>query len=83
MVQHLTAPLLILLNVHLATHIRRNVPERSLGLVADRCTHLRFLKVYGCSQLTALFVHGHSNEALQHIKGLGPLETYTVAAVEG
>jgi hypothetical protein len=43
----------------------RGVPEAAVGLLADRCSKLRELKVYGCTQVTDRLVNGHSNDALR------------------
>ena len=48
----------------------RNVTEASLGMMVDRCSRLRTLRVFGCSQISTRFVHGHSNDELTII-GLG------------
>eukprot|EP00775_Hariotina_reticulata_P013890 gene13890-14009_t len=43
----------------------RDISEGALGQLVDQCSgSLRKLKVYGCSQLTARFLHGHSNDHL-------------------
>lgn len=42
----------------------RSVPEEALGLVADGCPQLGELRVFGCSQLTRKFLHGHANAPL-------------------
>lgn len=49
----------------------RKIPEKMLGLVADRCTQLKRLDIFGCSHITNLVIHGHCNENLVHIYGLG------------
>jgi hypothetical protein len=51
----------------------REVPEQALGLVADRCTHLQELHVFGCSQVGRRFLHGHSNDHLTKVVGVGTL----------
>lgn len=44
----------------------RDISEGALGQLVDQCSiSLRKLKVYGCSQLTARFLHGHSNDLLE------------------
>ncbi|KAG2430452.1 hypothetical protein HXX76_009975 [Chlamydomonas incerta] len=42
----------------------RKLPDRSLGLVLGRCGKLRRLAVFGCSQLSAASLYGHSNAGL-------------------
>jgi DNA repair protein RAD7 len=49
----------------------RNVAEGALGQLVDACERLAVLKVYGCSQLTPRFLHGHSNEGLTQVLGVG------------
>jgi DNA repair protein RAD7 len=49
----------------------RNVAEGALGQLVDACERLSVLKVYGCSQLTKRFLHGHSNDALVQVLGVG------------
>lgn len=51
----------------------RGVSEVSLGLVADKCSRLHTLQLFGCSQITKLFLHGHSNDNLVNVVGLGTL----------
>lgn len=51
----------------------RNVSESAVGLVADKCHNLHTMLVFGCSQLTNRFLHGHSNESLDRIAGLGTM----------
>ncbi|KAG2431299.1 hypothetical protein HYH02_013430 [Chlamydomonas schloesseri] len=42
----------------------RKLPDRCLGLVLERCAKLRRLAVFGCSQLSAASLYGHTNAAL-------------------
>jgi DNA repair protein RAD7 len=49
----------------------RNFAEGALGQLVDSCERLSVLKVYGCSQLTARFLHGHSNKNLVQVLGVG------------
>ncbi|XP_031498629.1 uncharacterized protein LOC116263153 [Nymphaea colorata] len=48
----------------------RKLTDEALGLIADSCVSLRELKLFGCTQVTAKFLDGHSNLQLQII-GLG------------
>eukprot|EP00803_Ostreobium_quekettii_P003278 evm.model.scf_2717.2 EVM.evm.TU.scf_2717.2 scf_2717:9096-14414(+) len=50
----------------------RGVTENSLGIVADSCNSLTELRVFGCSQITKKFLHGHSNQGLEVI-GIGTI----------
>ncbi|GAU33186.1 hypothetical protein TSUD_206450 [Trifolium subterraneum] len=45
----------------------RNLSDNEFGLIVDSCLSLRFLKLFGCSQVTDVFLKGHSNSALQII----------------
>ena len=47
----------------------RNVPLEALGTLADSCTTLRKLQIFGCSQISEQFLYGHSNDALQVLGG--------------
>lgn len=49
----------------------RRVPEKGLGLVADRCSRLTKLQLFGCSQVGRLFLDGHSNANLTDVLGFG------------
>lgn len=42
----------------------RGVSDDSLGALVDACPYLAQLKVYGCSQLTNRFLHGHGHTSL-------------------
>lgn len=50
----------------------RLVSDDALGHVVDACQALKTLVLYGCSQVTPRFVHGHSSAALKRVEGLGP-----------
>lgn len=43
----------------------RALTDDALGNMVDSCPHLTRLCVFGCSQLTARFLHGHAHDALQ------------------
>jgi hypothetical protein len=45
------------------------VPENGVGLVADSCSRLRRLVLYGCSQVTSRALQGHGNEGLSQVAG--------------
>ncbi|CAI9100713.1 OLC1v1037872C1 [Oldenlandia corymbosa var. corymbosa] len=45
----------------------RNLTDEALGLIVDNCSSLKVLKVFGCSQITNVFLSGHSNEEVQII----------------
>ena len=47
----------------------RQVPLEAVGVLADTCEHLRKVHLWGCSQISEKFLHGHSNEALQIVGG--------------
>lgn len=51
----------------------RKITDDALGVVADKCHRLRSVTLFGCSQITQRFVHGHSNQALMHVEGLGTM----------
>ncbi|GIL72169.1 hypothetical protein Vretimale_462 [Volvox reticuliferus] len=42
----------------------RKLPDHCLGPVLDRCTHLRRLVIFGCSQLSPRSLYGHFNSEL-------------------
>ncbi|KAE9587670.1 hypothetical protein Lal_00021903 [Lupinus albus] len=61
----------------------RNLTDNALGLIVDSCLSLRLLKLFGCTQVTDVFVNGHSNlhiqiiglkmsQVLQHVKVPNP-----------
>ncbi|KAL3687512.1 hypothetical protein R1sor_013821 [Riccia sorocarpa] len=43
----------------------RLVSDQALGLLADSCRKLQSLRVFGCTQVTNLFLEGHSNNTLK------------------
>ncbi|OVA06834.1 Leucine-rich repeat [Macleaya cordata] len=47
----------------------RNLSDTAVGLIVDSCSSLRILKLFGCTQITPVFVDGHSNP-LVRIVGL-------------
>ncbi|XP_061352514.1 uncharacterized protein LOC133297396 [Gastrolobium bilobum] len=63
----------------------RNLTDNALGLIVDSCMSLRLLKLFGCTQVTDVFLKGHSNlqiqiiglkmsPVLQHVKVPNPLQ---------
>ncbi|KAK8654782.1 hypothetical protein V6N13_107381 [Hibiscus sabdariffa] len=45
----------------------RNLNDEALGLIVDSCLSLKQLKLFGCTQLTDVFLKGHSNPQVQII----------------
>ncbi|KAF2287133.1 hypothetical protein GH714_038374 [Hevea brasiliensis] len=45
----------------------RNLADEAVGLIVDSCLSLRVLKLFGCSQITNVFLDGHSNPELEII----------------
>ncbi|KAK6248900.1 hypothetical protein QUC31_020465 [Theobroma cacao] len=45
----------------------RNLTDEALGLIVDSCLLLRLLKLFGCTQITEVFLGGHSNAQVQII----------------
>ncbi|OIV99723.1 hypothetical protein TanjilG_26061 [Lupinus angustifolius] len=45
----------------------RNLTDNELGLIVDSCFLLRLLKLFGCTQVTDVFLKGHSNPEIQII----------------
>lgn len=45
----------------------RNLTDDALGLIVDSCFSLRLLKLFGCTQITDMFLYGHSNTHVQII----------------
>ncbi|GER36060.1 F-box/LRR-repeat protein 2 [Striga asiatica] len=43
----------------------RNLTNEALGLIVDSCSLLEVLKLFGCSQITNVFVNGHSNRQVK------------------
>ncbi|GFQ00039.1 F-box/LRR-repeat protein 7 [Phtheirospermum japonicum] len=39
----------------------RKITNEALGLIVDSCLSLKLLKVFGCRQITNVFLNGHSN----------------------
>ncbi|KAL3655799.1 hypothetical protein CASFOL_000195 [Castilleja foliolosa] len=39
----------------------RKITNEALGLIVDSCVSLKLLKVFGCRQITDVFLNGHSN----------------------
>ncbi|KAL8063123.1 hypothetical protein ABFX02_01G007300 [Erythranthe guttata] len=45
----------------------RRISNEALGLIVDSCSSLKLLKVFGCRQITNVFVNGHSNPVVRII----------------
>ncbi|XP_075674111.1 uncharacterized protein LOC142643386 [Castanea sativa] len=45
----------------------RNLTDEAVGYVVDNCLSLRVLKLFGCTQITKVFLDGHSNPDVQII----------------
>ncbi|KAE8653455.1 hypothetical protein Csa_007144 [Cucumis sativus] len=45
----------------------RKLSDEALGLIVDNCPSLRELKLFGCSQVTNVFLDGHSNPNVEII----------------
>ncbi|KAL7133253.1 hypothetical protein ABFS83_12G128400 [Erythranthe nasuta] len=45
----------------------RNLTNEALGLVVDSCSSLEVLKLFGCTQVTNVFLDGHSNPEVKLI----------------
>ncbi len=58
----------------------RGFSSEALGALADTCTQLQQLVVFGCSQLTDRMAHGHTNSALASGGLVGVGTSVTVAA---
>ncbi|XP_066352902.1 DNA repair protein RAD7-like [Miscanthus floridulus] len=43
----------------------RELTDEALGLIVDSCPSLRILKLFGCTQVTDLFLKGHSNKSVK------------------
>ncbi|KAK4337979.1 hypothetical protein RND71_042466 [Anisodus tanguticus] len=43
----------------------RNMTNEALGLIVDNCSSLEVLKLFGCTQVTSVFLDGHSNPQVQ------------------
>uniref|UniRef100_A0A0D9X8M1 Uncharacterized protein n=1 Tax=Leersia perrieri TaxID=77586 RepID=A0A0D9X8M1_9ORYZ len=42
----------------------RELSNEALGLIVDSCSSLRILKLFGCTQITDVFLKGHSNSVV-------------------
>ncbi|XP_044959870.1 uncharacterized protein LOC123411020 [Hordeum vulgare subsp. vulgare] len=45
----------------------RGLTNDALGLIVDSCSSLRTLKLFGCTQITDIFLKGHSNSLVKII----------------
>ncbi|XP_039051152.1 dynein regulatory complex subunit 6 isoform X1 [Hibiscus syriacus] len=45
----------------------RNLTDEAMGLIVDSCLSLRVLKLFGCTQITDVFLYGHSNAKVEII----------------
>lgn len=45
----------------------RRVTNEALGLIVDSCLSLKLLKLFGCTQITNVFLNGHSNSLVRII----------------
>ncbi|WRX33852.1 hypothetical protein QQP08_026339 [Theobroma cacao] len=45
----------------------RNLTDEAVGLIVDSCLSLRVLKLFGCTQITNVFLDGHSNSKVEII----------------
>ncbi|PIN09223.1 Leucine rich repeat protein [Handroanthus impetiginosus] len=45
----------------------RRISNEALGLIVDSCLSLKLLKVFGCRQITNVFLKGHSNPVVKII----------------
>ncbi|KAG2717966.1 hypothetical protein I3843_03G196200 [Carya illinoinensis] len=43
----------------------RNLTDEAIGFIVDSCLSLRVLKLFGCTQITNVFLEGHSNPDVQ------------------
>eukprot|EP00898_Chlorokybus_atmophyticus_P000378 jgi/Chlat1/1340/Chrsp119S08661 len=43
----------------------RSITDAGLGYLVDTCQNLRELRVFGCAQITQVFLDGHSNDNLE------------------
>ncbi|XP_051151580.1 uncharacterized protein LOC127265687 [Andrographis paniculata] len=48
----------------------RRISDDAFGLIVDNCRSLKLVKVFGCRQITNVFLKGHSNPVVK-IVGLG------------
>ncbi|KAL0345032.1 UNVERIFIED_CONTAM: hypothetical protein Sradi_4334500 [Sesamum radiatum] len=45
----------------------RSLNNEALGLIVDSCSSLEVLKLFGCTQVTSVFLDGHSNQQVKLI----------------
>ncbi|XP_065850977.1 uncharacterized protein [Euphorbia lathyris] len=45
----------------------RKLRDEAVGLIVDSCSSLKVLKLFGCGQITNVFLDGHSNEGVEII----------------
>ncbi|KAH6826307.1 hypothetical protein C2S53_012268 [Perilla frutescens var. hirtella] len=45
----------------------RGITNEALGLIVDSCSSLKLLKIFGCRQITRVFLEGHSNRLVRII----------------
>ncbi|XVF48902.1 hypothetical protein PTKIN_Ptkin03bG0225600 [Pterospermum kingtungense] len=45
----------------------RNLSDEAVGLIVDSCSSLRMVKLFGCTQITNVFLDGHSNSKVELI----------------
>ncbi|XP_073129457.1 uncharacterized protein [Henckelia pumila] len=45
----------------------RRITNEALGLIVDNCSSLKLLKIFGCRQITGVFINGHSNPLVRII----------------
>ncbi|KAL3500857.1 hypothetical protein ACH5RR_039950 [Cinchona calisaya] len=43
----------------------RKLTNEALGLIVDRCSSLKQVKIFGCTQITEIFLNGRSNTQVQ------------------
>ncbi|XP_060208591.1 uncharacterized protein LOC132635987 isoform X1 [Lycium barbarum] len=53
--------------LHLDLSWCRRISDEELGLIVDSCLSLKLLKLFGCTQITDVFINGHSNTVVQII----------------
>ncbi|OIT40251.1 PREDICTED: uncharacterized protein LOC109237046 [Nicotiana attenuata] len=53
--------------LHLDLSWCRRITDEELGLIVDSCLSLKLLKLFGCTQITDVFINGHSNTVVQII----------------
>ncbi|PON41287.1 Ankyrin repeat-containing protein [Parasponia andersonii] len=46
----------------------RNLTDKELGFIVDRCLSLKVLKLFGCTQITDVFLNGHLNSEYLDLK---------------